>query len=321
MHAYSYSRFLLARLHFDSLLDRASPKAIKTAVKEMPKGLQTLPQVYDGVMARVQDQTDYSRDQALTILTWLFFARATLSPLELQHALAIEPHTDVFDEDNVSDIESLVSVCKGLVSVDQESEVVRLSHYTIQEYFEQSNRPYLEHGEGMIATACLTYLSYENLVEHRYGAFTSAGTDECTDLEDDVADAKSDPNPSQTSQRMPLFPYAAEHWGRHAVEVQNDIQDLALTFFLMTDTLIETLAYVEVCHSGNIMEDLDNPRPAIQGIHLCAHFDLDFCFSTLLGNGADHNAKDKLGRTPFYGQLKPRAYVSSACFWNYQISI
>lgn len=81
-------------------------------------------------MARIQDQTNYSRDQALTVLTWLCFARVTLSPLELQHALAIEPHTDVFDEDNVSNIESLISVCKGLVSVDQESEVVRLSHYT-----------------------------------------------------------------------------------------------------------------------------------------------------------------------------------------------
>ena len=94
MHAYSNFRFLLARLYFDSLLDRASPKAIKTAFKEMPKGLQTLSQVYDGGMAQIQDQTDYSRDQALTVLTWLFFARATLSPLELQHAVAVEPHSE-----------------------------------------------------------------------------------------------------------------------------------------------------------------------------------------------------------------------------------
>ena len=298
MHAYSFLRFLLARLHFDSLLDRASPKAIKTAVKEMPKGLQTLPQVYDGVMARIQDQTDYSRNQALTVLAWLFFARATLSPLELQHALAIEPHADVFDEDNISDIESLISVCKGLVSVDQESEVVRLSHYTIQGYFEQSSRPYLEHGEKMIATACLRYLSYENL------ASTSTRTDECTNLEDDVADARSDSNPSQTSQSMPLFWYAAEHWGHHAVAVQNDIQDLTLTFLSMTGPLNETIAYVEVCFSGDTMVDLGNPRPAIQGIHLCAHFDLNSCFSTLLGNGVDPNVKDKVGRTPFYWAIE-----------------
>ena len=152
----------------------------------------------------------------------------------------------------------------------------------------------------MIATACLTYLSYENLIEYKYGASTAAGTDECTVLEDDVADARNDSSPSQISQRMPLFRYAAEHWDRHAVDVQNDIQDLALTFFSMTDTLNETLAYVEVCFSGDTMVYLDIPRPAIQSIHLCAHFDLDSCFSTLLANGADPNAKDKIVRTPFY---------------------
>ena len=267
----------------------------------MPKGLQTLPQVYDGVMDRIQDQTDYSRGQALTVLTWLFFARASLSPLELQHALAIEPHTDEFDEDNVSDIASLVSVCKGLVSVDWESEVVRLSHYTIQEYFEQSNKPYLEHGERMIATACLTYLSYENLAEYRNGVFISTGADECTDLEDDVAVARRNSSPTgQLSQRMPLFPYAAQNWGHHAVDIQNDIQDLVLAFLSATDTLAETLTYVEVASPENTVVDLDNTRPVIQGIHLCAHFDLDTCFSALLENGADPNAKDKFGRTPCY---------------------
>ena len=39
------------------------------------------------------------------------------------------------DEDNLPEIEDMLSACAGLVTVDEESDVVRLIHYTAGEYF------------------------------------------------------------------------------------------------------------------------------------------------------------------------------------------
>jgi hypothetical protein len=58
--------------------------------------------------------------------------------------------------DNIPDAEDLASVCAGLVTVDQGSDVISLVHYTTQEYFEWI----LETRESDvdIALTCLNYL-------------------------------------------------------------------------------------------------------------------------------------------------------------------
>jgi hypothetical protein len=50
--------------------------------------------------------------------------------------LAIEPGAKTLHSDDVYDIEDAISVCAGLVTVDKESDIVRLVHYTTQKYFE-----------------------------------------------------------------------------------------------------------------------------------------------------------------------------------------
>jgi hypothetical protein len=44
--------------------------------------------------------------------------------------LAVEPEEAEVDPENIPDVEDLVSVCAGLIVVDQESAVIRLVHYT-----------------------------------------------------------------------------------------------------------------------------------------------------------------------------------------------
>ena len=64
-------------------------------------------------------------------------------------------------EENLSDIEDLVSVCAGLVTVDQESSIVRLVHLTAQEYFERIRLKRFPNAQSKITTTCLTYLSFD----------------------------------------------------------------------------------------------------------------------------------------------------------------
>ena len=68
----------MARLYFESLTDRTSPKAIQNALKDIPKGAIALPLVYDNIMARIKNQPPYSCNQAIMVLSGLLFAKRPL---------------------------------------------------------------------------------------------------------------------------------------------------------------------------------------------------------------------------------------------------
>jgi hypothetical protein len=55
----------------------------------------------------------------------------------------------------------MVSVCagSGLVTIDEESGIVRLVHYTTQEYFERTQSTWFLGADDDITTVCITYLS------------------------------------------------------------------------------------------------------------------------------------------------------------------
>jgi hypothetical protein len=61
------------------------------------------------------------------------------------------------DKDNLSEIQDMVSVCAGLVTIDEESHVIRLVHYTTQEYFERTQSYWFPNAR---TTICISYLSF-----------------------------------------------------------------------------------------------------------------------------------------------------------------
>jgi shikimate kinase len=59
-----------------------------------------------------------------------------------------------FDPTNRPEVGSIVSVCAGLVAVDEDSNVIRLVHYTAQEYFSQEGQDRLSDAETRITKTC-----------------------------------------------------------------------------------------------------------------------------------------------------------------------
>ena len=60
------------------------------------------------------------------VLSWISFVVRPLSVEELQHALGVRPtHTDL-RRGALPDKEIMVSVCAGLVVIDEESDIIRL---------------------------------------------------------------------------------------------------------------------------------------------------------------------------------------------------
>ena len=117
-------RFLLAQLHLASLIGKRSPKAIRTALKKLSRGSDAYDHAYKEAMERIEDQNEDSRELAKQVLSWITCTRRPLTTLELRHALAVEIGESKLDEDNLSEIEDIVSVCAGLVTVDDESDII-----------------------------------------------------------------------------------------------------------------------------------------------------------------------------------------------------
>ncbi|OCK74144.1 hypothetical protein K432DRAFT_430203, partial [Lepidopterella palustris CBS 459.81] len=152
--------FLLAQLHLDSLIGKKSIKTVRSALKKLPAGSGAYDYAYDAAMERIEGQLSDQRDLAKQVLSWITCAKRPLTTIELQHALAVEVGEVELDEDNFSPIEDMVSICAGLVTVDEESRIIRLVHYTTQEYFERTQERWFSSAEADITTICVTYLSF-----------------------------------------------------------------------------------------------------------------------------------------------------------------
>jgi hypothetical protein len=93
-------------------------------------------------------------------LSWITCAKRPLTTSELQHALAVEKGDPELNKDKFPQIEDMVSVCAKLVTVDKESNIIRLVHYTTQEYFKRTQGKWFPNIETNITVICVTYLSF-----------------------------------------------------------------------------------------------------------------------------------------------------------------
>ncbi|KAJ7483684.1 ankyrin repeat domain-containing protein [Mycena latifolia] len=149
--------FLLAKLHIESLATKNTIKAVREALQHLPEGLQ---QTYDEAMERINYQTEEDRELGLLALTWVANAKRPLSAAELQEALAIEPESTFLDRDNLLDMDIILSACAGLIIVDEAVSVIRLIHYTTQDYLDSIQSVQFPLAHTTIVSTCLTYLSF-----------------------------------------------------------------------------------------------------------------------------------------------------------------
>ncbi|KAH8728254.1 ankyrin repeat protein, partial [Phaeosphaeriaceae sp. PMI808] len=121
---------------------------------------EALDQAYEHAMERVQGQKQDFRLLAQRVLFWITCAKRRLTTSELQHALAVEVGMPELDNDNLPQIEVMVSVCAGLVTIDEQSQIIRLVHHTTQDYFERTRKRWFPDAQTDIATTCVAYLSF-----------------------------------------------------------------------------------------------------------------------------------------------------------------
>ncbi|KAM7220562.1 Ankyrin repeat-containing domain protein [Rhypophila decipiens] len=276
--------FLLAQLHLDSLVGKKSPKALRAALARLPSGSQAYEHAYKDAMTRIESQVIDQVELAKGALSWITCAKRPLTTAELQHALAIETGTDKFDLESIPELEDIVSSCAGLVTVDTQSDIVRLVHYTTQEYFERTKDEWFPDMEGELSVACVTYLSY--------GCFKGLYL-------------KPEKDFNTIIEPYPLFNYACHKWGHHAREANlcdsSPYLDHILRFLDPGSdscwSSVSTLLAGESDHfcygpKQNLWSD------PMSGLHLAAYFGIPDAVSRLISGPNSLERPDNSHRTP-----------------------
>ena len=285
--------FLLAKLHVESLTDKTTPKAIKKALEMLPTGSDALDIAYSQAMQRVESQKPGFKNLAKRALGWVIYACRLLTVSELRHTLAIEVGTSAFDEENVDDIEEIVSVCCGLIAIDPETSTVRLVHYTTQEYFKKTGSEHFPDATEDVAASCLTYLLYD--------AFGTGWT-RCK------LNPESEPEESRPIEarlvKYQFLGYSACFWAQHAAEysinVEHRVRELLARFFaddFKVSSAAQALFNVKGVDLLRFGDECPSPTPTF-GIHLAALFNLSRDVLDMIGTGRfAADAEDQHGRT------------------------
>jgi hypothetical protein len=249
----------------------------------LSKGSAALDEAYGEATKRIDGQLAGDRSLARRALSWITYAKRLLTTKELCHALAIEPGDKALNDDNVYEVEDITSVCAGLITVDKESNIIRLVHYTTQEYFERVLLEWNPSAQKEIAVVCLTYLSFDT-----FRSGSCAG----------------DKAFEQRLAKNAFFDYSAHYWSEHIRSVQSTTSHLALAF--LCDEALVDCTIQAVSMSNYIYPGYSGWFPnRTTGLHLTARYGLLYLTERLLmGRHGDSNigadSKDKYGRTPLW---------------------
>ncbi|KDR67657.1 hypothetical protein GALMADRAFT_146939 [Galerina marginata CBS 339.88] len=288
--------FLVVSLQIEMLKGANSLKKLRVILESLPAGVNDM---YSSTVVRIESGDDCSL--AMRALLWLTYAIRPLTITELQHALAISNDAGTFDLEDVTERSWLLSVCCGLVVVDQETETVRLAHYTAHDFLKALTTGIFTRPHTFITECCMAYLSEIKLFgQISYQSQLS--------------------NVLYSNKSYPLLLYVYNHWGIHAQSChrENGLPTAVSAFFLTcglypwhdpTVRYESTFDRFELPHIASCygLSDLlpqillFHNKPTAEGrlpLHLCAMYGQDRIMKALLETHPKAlNIKDKYGDT------------------------
>ncbi|KAK9772537.1 putative Ankyrin repeat-containing domain protein [Seiridium cardinale] len=290
--------FLLAKLHLDSLINKRSPRTLQKTLTILAAGSNAYTKAYQSTMERILGRSEDQKEVAIQTLMWVIYVRKPLTTTELQHALNIKIDIPKFLEDNIPDLQYIVSTCHGLLTVAQGSNIIRLAHYTTQEFFKRQKFRYFPDEQTKITDTCLTYLSFSE--------FDSGPFQQEQDLEIKLA-------------CFALYKYSSYHRG-HRAKCQKEFESVKC--FLDQPHHVEASGQVLlVDHSQN---SSSKQRPTkVTAFHLVAYFGLSAVVKATTLKREDTDVQDSHCRTPLsYAAANGHdGVVRILLDWNAQLDV
>ncbi|KAJ5604952.1 hypothetical protein N7510_010106 [Penicillium lagena] len=258
--------------------DKMSPNEVRIQLRSLPRGLDT---AYKNTLDRIRSQSPGNVSKANEVLSWIVCASRPLRPLELQQGISIIPGKTEFDEDDLTNLDDLLSLCAGLVVIDEQTDCIRLAHYTAQEYFGNNWAYFFPDAHLQLSTKCISYLSL-NVFR----------TEPPASLSEYLA----------RNNEYLLYSYSAENWGHHARLAYNEIEDLVHAFLKGKFTLRISLQALREDRLFPIYSRTVLNKVSV--IHAAAWFGLDECILLLLKEGHLIDTRDDDGQTALHWAIR-----------------
>ena len=268
----------------DAILEDATIHQRRQTLYKMTNGFG-LDDAYSTTLDRIREQRGNKLKLGMEALMWISCSERPLKADELCHALAVEIGTTDLKICNVPSIRTLMSCTLGLVAIDRQSSIVRLVHFTLQEYLAAHPNLFIT-PHSMMAEICLTYLNFQSVCEFSTTLRTIPAT-------------------------TPLLHYAACYWGFHArKDVTEGVQRLALRLLqqdanhisahiLLSEKTVNFLSYGDRYYGS---------QPDLQGytgLHCIAYMGITEIAIAMVGMKVwDLNGRDSKGATPLIWALK-----------------
>ncbi|PUU84196.1 hypothetical protein B9Z19DRAFT_1037785 [Tuber borchii] len=269
--------FLPISLTMDAILSEETAYERRQRLMIVAESLHSK-DVYDATLAQIKEQGEERTWLGMAALMWTSHSERPLYFDELSHALAVEIGSRDLNPERIPSLETLLSICSGLIAIDRQTSAVRLIHPTLWEYLHA--RPELfGPAHSIMAETCLTYLNFRAIK--------------------DISPTLSAP-PHST----PFLNYSSLYWGVHARrDTSKEVLSLALQLFSQVDNHISTRLLLAdlISRTGRRSRDIpiDDPLTGFTRLHCASVFGITAVATALIDQpNCDLNGRDFLGITP-----------------------
>lgn len=278
-----HCRFLPAQLFMNILAN----VALKRDQRLVIRSLQSLPSFSDGtitenyqaayqeILKDIWDQAPANADIARKVMSWIIFAkdRSNLTLSAVQGALSLGNDVHIVeDADNSISEEVLLSVCRGLVTIDDERRTIRFVHYTATTYFasEAVQHQFFRDSQKELTRVCL----------------------KCILLHDRGHNSRL--------YDHPLYKYASRYWGQHARVVEEPLIQEIEDFLGNTSSVARSFQVVveDLPPDWKPQSSTNSTQGRLTSLHVTAYFGLVLTTGRLLETSLDLELEDPHGWTP-----------------------
>ncbi|KAH6892723.1 hypothetical protein BKA70DRAFT_1201200 [Coprinopsis sp. MPI-PUGE-AT-0042] len=255
--------FLHASLQLDALRGCANIYAVEKTLEDFPRRIED---VYQETWKRIEAQSPDMAVIAKNALVWVLCAKRSLKIKELRHAVATCPDTHKFDRRRLVDKATLMALCRGLVNIEEGTNIVRFVHYTAKDVVKglvSESSPYPHSLPAAVCIALLTERGFQQVTIDGRGALIAA-------LRADT-----------------FLAYAYQNWSIHA---RRSLDDATLAGRLSQ--------FIQGCCAFPVDYDIEHMCDILEPLHMAAYFDFPLSFA-----GSEHlcdpnHPTPHRGRTP-----------------------
>lgn len=284
----------MAVLQLDRIWSERTVTHIIKALESLPTKLES---TFQETLHRIRNQTKQDSELGIKILQWLSRSKRPLKVDELRQALAVEwldgedPATD-FDSNNLLDPESLIDVCGGLVFIEPASQIIKLAHFTLEEYFRDTTTA-LPDGSLEISRTCVAYLCFNAVVAAIKQSARMLHKLDYSTYQNELDDL---------NRRFPFLVYACCYWGDHIQElrlIETELETYCLRI-LKCQTLTAAMCLIMSRERHEPLELALEPNEEVTGMHVLVLLGLPYLAQKLLEAGVSVDIEDNYSSTALH---------------------